>query len=279
MIRPNILEQQKPVGQPVHRPLKLIGYWARLPHWSRGHDLISGNQPPWPDVRRAVQVGWRPAERERLVAYLRSGYRLNGALGYSACRFECRHKFSLLGNGEYTDGEWVWPEGLSHYVYRHGVMLPDEFIATASARHWKVPPVDQVAAAVPAILFYKSARERGRAEKTSRNLVEQTTVHIIDSTFWLSWSEALPSIPVTSSPPDEQVIQRFCLTVQGLDDPDPQIELFEECVWDKICEVHGRSEYGWGCPSHDIEWISVHRRDKVVAEVLDGLRRYGLTDA
>ena len=78
------------------------------------------------------------------MAYLRNGHYRGAALGFSACRFECRDKYGMLGSGELTDGEWVWPEGLPHYVERHGVMLPEEFVASASAREWKVPPIDQV---------------------------------------------------------------------------------------------------------------------------------------
>lgn len=34
-----------------------------------------------------------------------------------------------MGSRELTDGEWVWPEGLSHYVREHGVGLPEQFIS------------------------------------------------------------------------------------------------------------------------------------------------------
>ena len=39
------------------------------------------------------------------------------------------------GNGslELTDGTYVWPEGLAHYVEQHGVKLPGEFLE--HARH------------------------------------------------------------------------------------------------------------------------------------------------
>src|SRR5713101_707910 len=122
--------------------LKLIGYWAPA-HWPWARSSLD-QQAAWPDVRRAVRPEWRVADRERLVAYLRAGHGCRTYLGFSACRFECRDKYRVLGNCDLTDGEWVWPVGLSHYVDRHAVMLPDEFIASASARGWKVPPKDQV---------------------------------------------------------------------------------------------------------------------------------------
>ena len=45
-------------------------------------------------------------------------------MGHSFCRI-C-HKD--LGCSDRTDGEWVWPDELSHYLLEHKVRLPDEFI-------------------------------------------------------------------------------------------------------------------------------------------------------
>lgn len=33
-----------------------------------------------------------------------------------------------MGDGERTDGVWVWPDGLIHYVMVHHVPLPDAFL-------------------------------------------------------------------------------------------------------------------------------------------------------
>jgi hypothetical protein len=38
-----------------------------------------------------------------------------------------------MGSSELTDGFWRWPEGLSHYVRHHGIILPEEFMAQALA--------------------------------------------------------------------------------------------------------------------------------------------------
>src|SRR5690606_27873281 len=34
-----------------------------------------------------------------------------------------------MGNCELTDGHWLWPSGLAHYVAHHDVALPDEFMS------------------------------------------------------------------------------------------------------------------------------------------------------
>ncbi|MEU0965519.1 hypothetical protein ABZ357_08785 [Streptomyces sp. NPDC005917] len=57
----------------------------------------------------------------------------------------------LLGCGEnlvgcsslFTDGAWVWRRDLGHYVGRHGVLLPSEFVERMRGFDWK-PPVDAV---------------------------------------------------------------------------------------------------------------------------------------
>ncbi len=57
-------------------------------------------------------------------------------LGLSYCRFDCGQRG--LGSADLTDGTWVWPEGLWHYVDVHSVRLPDEFIQHAAASDFEV---------------------------------------------------------------------------------------------------------------------------------------------
>jgi hypothetical protein len=236
-------------AEPLGRPLKLIGYWAPLARF-RGFGTRDSGEPPWPDVRRAVRVGWRADERERLLEYLRNGHRARSFRGYSTCRFECSSAYRLLGSAEFTDGQWLWPEGLPHYVQRHAVMLPDEFMASAAAHQWKVPPWDEV-----------------------RDDFNGTINH----SFWLDWANKLPECPEAPPPGDSIPLERFSLIAQ-----DPEIEelhetisCFFENVWDKTLTQYGRDIGGFNAERF-IEWISIKDRDEVVSIVLDGLSRYGL---
>lgn len=53
----------------------------------------------------------------------------------------CRLCGSPNGSAEQTDGEnFVWPQGLTHYVEKHGVRLPRDVVAVA--KHGSVPSVD-----------------------------------------------------------------------------------------------------------------------------------------
>jgi len=46
-----------------------------------------------------------------------------------------------MGCVDYFDGIWEWPQGLAHYVEKHSVVLPQEFIDTMRANAWKVPVI------------------------------------------------------------------------------------------------------------------------------------------
>jgi hypothetical protein len=113
------------VGEP--KRLRAVGYWRE--------DLDLLPHPRWLVRRR-----WRAKDRGRIAGYLRGGLEFTSYFGYSWCRFRCGIDDALMGNGELTDGVWVWPEGLAHYVECHGVRLPDEFLATMESHGWTVPP-------------------------------------------------------------------------------------------------------------------------------------------
>lgn len=77
-----------------------------------------------------------------LATYLESGRFFESYLGSSWCRFGCPGEY---GSAEFTDGVWLWPAGLAHYVRHHTVALPTEFVRHATsvefpARAFRWPP-------------------------------------------------------------------------------------------------------------------------------------------
>ena len=74
-------------------------------------------------------IGQQSADvTEALALYLANGLRLVQYRGRSWCRFVCGIEHSKMGSWDLTDGVWVWPEGLVHYVEAHRVLLPEEFV-------------------------------------------------------------------------------------------------------------------------------------------------------
>jgi hypothetical protein len=77
-----------------------------------------------------VDADWDEEERHGVSQYLASGTTARTFMGRSVCRL-CG-----VSNGyaEYSDGTYIWPAGLAHYVDEHDVRLPDEFVQHAISR-------------------------------------------------------------------------------------------------------------------------------------------------
>lgn len=90
----------------------LIGYWA------------SEGATNWPSPSQFVDETWDADERDTIADYLDSGLVTRSYMGYSPCRI-CGCSNGAL---EMTDGTYVWPEGLAHYLREHGVRPPAVFV-------------------------------------------------------------------------------------------------------------------------------------------------------
>jgi hypothetical protein len=102
--------------------LKSIGLW------------ITGLQDELRPAPQELVGEMRAEDRLRLARYLDAGMIYEMYLGFSWCRFGCGIDQTRMGTKELSDSRWAWPEGLSHYVREHGVLLPEEFIQEALAR-------------------------------------------------------------------------------------------------------------------------------------------------
>ncbi len=108
--------------------LSALGFW------------VSQAEPQFPHPRDFVGVHESGHAMERLTTYLGSGYPLTSYMGFSFCRFGCLAS-PEMGSSDLTDGIWVWPEGLSHYLKAHNVVLPGKFIQHAKGNFWTIPEI------------------------------------------------------------------------------------------------------------------------------------------
>jgi hypothetical protein len=95
--------------------LRAIGYW------------VEENRPELPDPAMLVDLAWDIEERQAVANFLNAGRSTSVGCGCSPCRI-CG---APNGFEEFTDGVYLWPEGLAHYVLDHGVRLPREIVRHA----------------------------------------------------------------------------------------------------------------------------------------------------
>jgi hypothetical protein len=95
------------------KSLTVIGYWIT----SLNDDSLF---PPQEFVKRSLGAD--------VATYLSSGQTYEQYRGCSWCRFQCGISAREMGSRDLTDGTWVWPEGLAHYVESHDVNLPSRFV-------------------------------------------------------------------------------------------------------------------------------------------------------
>jgi hypothetical protein len=127
-------------------PYKFLGYWhavsidigTNLPlplrpdtEWRQGRfaryeETCGAGVLPLPCDY--IDNAWDPAERDKIVTYLKTGETFESWRGNSGCRFRgCGVRY-LAGYRDFTDWVYVWPEAFHHYVEVHGVKPPQEFI-------------------------------------------------------------------------------------------------------------------------------------------------------
>ena len=121
--------------------LKAIGYWSQKDPPKGGDGLglamyVANNmvRGPFPDPKHYVDESWEAWERETVANSVRwKRPEGPGAVrvlarwrGSSWCRFECGERG--MGSVCLTDGVYVWPEGFGHYIEKHHVRPPQEFL-------------------------------------------------------------------------------------------------------------------------------------------------------
>ncbi|GHH82592.1 hypothetical protein GCM10018781_67830 [Kitasatospora indigofera] len=94
------------------RPVRLLGFWG------------TPENRTLPDPAGLVDAAWEESERHWVSDYLDHGQVAGFSMGVSRCRL-CA---CVNGSRDLTDGYYLWPEGLGHYVLDHGVRLPAEFV-------------------------------------------------------------------------------------------------------------------------------------------------------
>jgi hypothetical protein len=177
--------------------LTALGYWCNTrdnpmaedrvavfrgePMHDEDLDMSAAELVPLPHPRSMVDPARHSLDRPRIVRYLRLGWTFASYEGFSYCRFGCTRDDGQ-GCRDLTDGHWVWPEGLAHYVERHDVGLPDVFLDGLRSQNWQMPLAERVSVRVQRFRELRSRLERVGKVRGMWDL--------FDWSVWIAWAEA-----------------------------------------------------------------------------------------
>jgi hypothetical protein len=103
-----------------------VGYW-RAPE-----------QPDLPHPGDFVDASWDAEERRKVIEYLDDAYQISMfSFGPSWCRMGCAGFPKDIGTQDLTDGVWLFPEGLVHYVRHHAVRPAEAFLEHLRGRDFR----------------------------------------------------------------------------------------------------------------------------------------------
>ncbi|WP_173094396.1 hypothetical protein [Actinomadura verrucosospora] len=91
--------------------LQRLGYWGE-----------AGSGLPAPSA--LIDDSWNDMDRDLVAEHLGRGFVARAYTGHATCRV-CGDQ---VGSLELTDGTYIWPEGLRHYVAAHSIRLPERFV-------------------------------------------------------------------------------------------------------------------------------------------------------
>lgn len=113
----------------THHPDRPDGPECAIGYWRVGR--VYGHEPEIPyDPQDFVDPDWDPTERDLVIKYLERGVEKHQWRGSSTCRCCGRRN----GSRCFTDGTYVWPEGLAHYLREHNVRPPAVFVDHVKVR-------------------------------------------------------------------------------------------------------------------------------------------------
>jgi hypothetical protein len=100
--------------------------------WAEEADLLGREFDPDDHIDQA-----QPEDKDRLVGYLSSA---PVVVEMPTSPVNCELCDEALSASIYrSDGDWLWPEALAHWVLIHDFVLPDRLIAHIRGRGYRAP--------------------------------------------------------------------------------------------------------------------------------------------
>lgn len=108
--------------------------------WRTSADAKPFNAPLLNEI---IDSEWNPTDINRIVNYLRQCPVVIGTSTPPIACAMCDHKIPNPSI-QRTDGVWIWPEVLTHYVEMHHVRLPDRMTEHIRAQEFEIPAASQL---------------------------------------------------------------------------------------------------------------------------------------
>jgi hypothetical protein len=112
-------------------PHNWYGFWR----WE-GHDYEE-----LPFLTSAVDPLWEPEDKDRLVSYLEQSPIVVTSSPSSRCLL-CPSEVPTLCYQ--SDGAWLWPKSLAHYVREHSIVLPERFVQHIRDWNYEAPREEEM---------------------------------------------------------------------------------------------------------------------------------------
>ncbi len=122
-------------------------------YWTTESKVVCAEPEKLPSPQSLVSTAWQYRRyMDSICKYLDNGRTLVAWRGLSYCRM-CGRSDEVMGSDCLTDGVWAWPQGLSHYLRAHDIMLPEKFVEHAIKNDWVVGEYCAIATANKRALY------------------------------------------------------------------------------------------------------------------------------
>ena len=101
----------------------------------------SGDPSLYRDSLRSAAEGPAAPDEDRILQYLMSGTEIFSTMGVERDVLDGEKWIGGAGS-LVTDGEWVWPVDLVHYLEHYHIALPEEFLARVRGAGYLMKPID-----------------------------------------------------------------------------------------------------------------------------------------
>lgn len=106
---------------------KWFGFWQ----------VDAGNDAHLPPLEAWIAPAWQPEDREGLLSYIENA---SLVVASSDLKSPCLICGAPQNSSDFrSDGDWLWPTDLAHYVSQHQIRIPDSMIQHIRQKAY-IPP-------------------------------------------------------------------------------------------------------------------------------------------